>query len=52
MMKTLEIKTDNYDKEIYNKLQEAEAEMNNTSKRYSKEEILKSINDIILDNQG
>lgn len=32
---------------IYKKIKEAENEMNNTSKRYSKEEILDSINNII-----
>ena len=32
---------------VYEKLEEAELEMNNTSKRYSKEEILDSINKII-----
>ena len=32
---------------VYKKLQEAEVEMNNTSKRYSKEEILESMNKII-----
>ncbi len=32
---------------IYNKLQEAELEMVNTSKRYSKKEILDSLNQIL-----
>ena len=32
---------------IYKKLQEAELEINNNPKRYSKDEILKSINKII-----
>ena len=34
---------------VYEKLKEAEIEMNNTSKRYSKEEILESMNKIIDD---
>lgn len=42
-----EIKTDTFDDNICEKLKEAENEMNNTSKRYSKEEILESINNII-----
>ena len=42
-----EIKTDNFDKEIYSKLVEAEQEMEMSTKRYSKEEILKSMKDII-----
>lgn len=42
-----EVKTNIFDEEIYEKLKEAELEMENTSKRYSKEEILKSINKII-----
>ena len=32
---------------IYEKLKEAEIEMNSTKKRYTKEEVLKSMNDII-----
>lgn len=42
-----EVKTSTFDDTIYNKLKEAELEMSNTSKRYSKEDILKSMNDII-----
>ena len=42
-----EIKSDKYDKYIYEKLKEAEDEMNNTSKRYSLEEVSKSMIDII-----
>lgn len=39
-------KTEN-DELIYEKLKEAEMEMNSTKKRYTKEEVLKSMNDII-----
>lgn len=39
-------KTEN-DELIYEKLKEAEMEMNNTKERYTKEEVLKSMNDII-----
>ncbi len=42
-----EIKTNTFDEKIYGKLKEAEKEMINTSKRYSKEEILDSIDNII-----
>ncbi len=42
-----EVRSKTFDETIYNKLQEAESEMNNTSKRYSKEEIIDSINKII-----
>ena len=35
------------DKQIYSKLQEAEEEMDNTNERYSLEEVIKSMNDII-----
>lgn len=42
-----EIKTNTFDKAIYEKLKAAELEMNNTTKRYSKEEILESMNHII-----
>lgn len=41
------IKTSIFDNNIYEKLKEAESEINNTSKRYSKEEILESMNNII-----
>ena len=43
-----EVKANAFDKKIYEKLKEAELEMSNTSKRYSKEEILDSINNIIM----
>lgn len=36
-----------YTKYINEKLQEAEKEFNKKTKRYSKEEILKSVNDIL-----
>lgn len=39
-------KTEN-DELIYEKLKEAEIEMDNTKERYTKEEVLKSMNDII-----
>lgn len=42
-----EVKTNIFDEEIYEKLKEAELEMTNTSKRYSKEEVLDSMNKII-----
>ena len=42
------VKANAFDKKIYEKLKEAELEMSNTSKRYSKEEILDSINNIIM----
>lgn len=42
-----EVCAKNFDDIIYEKLQEAEAEMSNTSKRYSKEEILDSMNRMI-----
>lgn len=42
-----EVKADTFDEKIYDKLKEAELEMTNTSKRYSKEEILDSMNKII-----
>lgn len=42
-----EICSKTFDNIIDEKLQEAESEMKNTSKRYSKEEILESINQII-----
>ena len=40
--KGFNVKTDSFDKEIYNKLKEAEEIMNNNSKRYSLEEITES----------
>ena len=42
-----EIRSKTFDNVIDEKLQEAESEMKNNSKRYSKEEILESINQII-----
>ena len=42
-----EVKTNNYEDFVYNKLKEAEEEMNTTNKRYTKEEIISSINSII-----
>ena len=39
-------KTEN-DELIYEELKEAEIEMSSTKKRYTKEEVLKSMNDII-----
>lgn len=41
------MKTNTFDDTIYEKLKEAENEMNNTSKRYSTEDIEDSMNDII-----
>ena len=41
-----EIKTSNFDDEVYNKLKEAEEEMKNTTKRYTAKEILDDIEDI------
>ena len=45
-----EVRSKTFDDTVYDKLQEAESEMNNTSKRYSKEEIIDSINKIISKN--
>lgn len=42
-----EVKANTFDETIYEKLKEAELEMSNTSKRYSKEEVLESMNNII-----
>ena len=42
-----EVKSDTYNKIIYEKLKEAELEMNNTSKRYSIKDIEESMNSII-----
>ena len=41
-----EVKTKKYDKSVYEKLKEAEEEFLNTSKRYTKEEVLESLNNI------
>ena len=40
------VKENTFDEKIYEKLKEAEVERMNTSKRYSKEEILDSMNNI------
>lgn len=40
-----DVKASNYD--MYEKIKEAEEEMNNTNKRYTKEDVIKSMNDII-----
>lgn len=42
-----EIQSNSFDNVVYNKLRNAEVEMNSTSKRYTKQEILESINNII-----
>ena len=42
-----EVKSDTYNKIIYEKLKEAELEMNNTSKRYTIKDIEGSMNSII-----
>lgn len=42
-----EVKSDTYNKIIYEKLKEAELEMNNTSKRYTIKDIKESMNSII-----
>ncbi len=42
-----EVKTNSFDEMIYEKLKEADEQMNNTSKRYTKEDILESMNNII-----
>lgn len=42
-----EIKSNAFDEVVYERLKEAEEEMNNTTKRYTKEEILESMNRII-----
>ncbi len=42
-----EIRSNTFDGTVYEKLKEAELEMSNSSQRYSKEEVLKSMNDII-----
>ena len=42
-----EIRTNTFDETVYEKLKEAELEMTNHTQRYSKEEVLKSMNDII-----
>ena len=42
-----EIKTDNFDNEIYNKLKEAEELMDNSCKRYTLEELTENLKKII-----
>ena len=42
-----EIQATNYDNYIREKLQEAEEKLKNGTRRYTKEEILKSVNDIL-----
>ena len=42
-----EIKTDNYEQEIFEKLSEAEKEMLSTDKRYTHEEVINHLRDII-----
>ena len=42
-----EIKSNTFDEVIYSKLKEAELEMNNTSKRYTMQEMIDSMNSII-----
>ena len=42
-----EVKANTFDDIVYEKLKEAELEMNNTSKRYSIDEVQKSMNNII-----
>ena len=42
-----EVHSNSFDDLVYEKLQEAELEMSNTSKRYSKEKILESMNKMI-----
>ncbi len=42
-----EVKSNTLDEVISSKLNEAEIEMNNTSKRYTKDEVFKSMNDIL-----
>lgn len=42
-----EVKSDTYNKIIYEKLKDAELEMNNTSKRYTIKDIEESMNSII-----
>ncbi len=43
----LNVQVDYFDEIIYQEIKEAELEMSNSSKRYSKEEILESMNIII-----
>ena len=42
-----EIRTNTFDETVYEKLKEAELEMTSNAQRYTKEEVLKSMNDII-----
>lgn len=42
-----EVRANSFDENIYQKLKEAEQEINSTSKRYSSSEVLKGMNNII-----
>ena len=42
-----EVKANTFDNIVYEKLKEAELEMSNTNKRYTTDEIMNSMNDII-----
>lgn len=42
-----EVRVNSFDENIYQKLKEAEQEINSTSKRYSSSEVLKGMNNII-----
>ena len=42
-----EIKSNTFDEKVYEKLKEAELEMSNNKKRYSTDEVINSINNII-----
>ena len=42
-----EIKTSSFDENIYKKLKEADEELESSNKRYTKDEVIKSMNDII-----
>lgn len=42
-----EVRANTFNETVYEKLKEAELEMNDTSKKYSKEEILESMDNII-----
>ena len=42
-----EVKSNTFDNIVYEKLKEAELEMSNTNKRYTTDEIMNSMNDII-----
>ena len=42
-----EVRSNSIDEKIYEKIKEAEHEMNNTTKRYTQDEVIKSMNDMI-----